>query len=374
MHRHELKSAIDQARSGTPIAYCRLVETRGSTPQKAGATMLIYADGSQRGTLGGGCVEAEVKRKAIEVLQGTSGVIVRFQLDHDYGWDDGLICGGRMTVLIQPMHHPDAVEYFNQLEKLQSQFSGFTEAVVFEEKLGIAEGTMMLFDQHQQLVSWLGGNSAEQVEQDETEPKLELSDQQLAEVKNNLKALDDRPLSYAEQGVGYLTQLTRCPLIIVGGGHIGQAVAELASSLNFDVTVIDDRAEFISEDRFPTASQRLSGDLNRVLPELTISSDTYCLIVTRGHNHDQLALYRLIGRGARYIGMIGSRRKIRLIFDNLLDEGVTEEALAEVFAPVGVDIGSQTVPEIAISICAELVSHRNCQGKVPGRPSSVLTK
>jgi xanthine dehydrogenase accessory factor len=92
------------------------------------------------------------------------------------------------------------------------------------------------------------------------------------------------------------------------------------------------------------------------------------LIVTRGHNHDQEALFHLAQRGARYVGLIGSRRKIRLIFENLESEGVSRAALEQVYAPLGIDIGSQTVSEIAVSICAELISHRN-RGVVPGRPA-----
>src|SRR4051812_10303946 len=96
----QLCAAIEAAR---PLAYCRLVETRGSTPQKAGAMMLVFTDGSQAGTLGGGCVEAEVKRRALGILSSGRAEVARFQLDSDYGWDDGLICGGRMHILIQPL-------------------------------------------------------------------------------------------------------------------------------------------------------------------------------------------------------------------------------------------------------------------------------
>jgi xanthine dehydrogenase accessory factor len=102
------------------------------------------------------------------------------------------------------------------------------------------------------------------------------------------------------------------------------------------------------------------------LPDLEITSDTYCLIVTRGHSHDQEALFHLVNRGARYVGLIGSQRKIKMIFENLAAEGVSRESLDKVYAPLGIDIGSQTVPEIAVSICAELVAHRNL-GQVPGR-------
>ena len=133
---------------------------------------------------------------------------------------------------------------------------------------------------------------------------------------------------------------------------------------------IDDRPEFVQESRFPRAEKRISGPFDRLLPNIEITPDTYCLIVTRGHGHDPEALFHLADRGARYVGLIGSRRKIKMIFENLAAEGVSREALAKVHAPLGIDIGSQTVPEIAVSICAELVAHRNL-GSVPGRPNSV---
>ena len=154
----------------------------------------------------------------------------------------------------------------------------------------------------------------------------------------------------------------------MGGGHVGQAVASLAHQLDFEVWVTDDRESIVSEERFPHADRRIAGSCEQVLPELEITADTYCLIVTRGHSHDKEALYRLIKRGARYLGMIGSKRKIKLIFEDLADEGIETELLDAVYAPVGIDIGSQTVAEIAISIAAELVAHRNCNGYVPGRP------
>src|SRR3954447_15491637 len=108
----QLLQAVD---AGRPVTYCRLVETRGSTPQKAGAMMLVFGDGSQAGTLGGGCVEAEVKRRALAVLGHGEPEVVKFQLDSDYGWDDGLICGGRMQVLIDPLTQPESIQYFRQL-------------------------------------------------------------------------------------------------------------------------------------------------------------------------------------------------------------------------------------------------------------------
>jgi xanthine dehydrogenase accessory factor len=186
-----------------------------------------------------------------------------------------------------------------------------------------------------------------------------------------LQSLADRPRPAARRGVAFLPLLPRCRLIIVGGGHVGHAVATLAADLDFDVWIVDDRPEYVAESRFPRAQRRLAGTIGEVLPALEVTADTYCLIVTRGHNHDEEALYHLVDRGARYVGMIGSSRKIKLIFDDLLDEGVAPEVLERVYAPVGLDIGSQTVTEIAVSIAAELVAHRNLGGEHPAlrRPS-----
>ena len=348
----QLVHDIEQRR---PVAYCRLLETRGSTPQKAGAVMLVYADGSQCGTLGGGCVEAEVKRQAIGVLEQTVPQLCTFNLDSDYGWDDGLICGGRMKVMVEPCHsgNQGSQEYFSQLVALASG-PGATEAIAFETAAARESGpTACLFDAQGRLVNARRAAAAD-----------------LAAVAGQLRNLADRPRPYAVQGIAYLPLLPRCRLIIVGGGHIGQAVYELAVELDFDVWVVDDRADVCTTDRFPQAQRRIVGEIQEVLPELEVTGDSYCLIVTRGHNHDEKALYYLVNRGASYVGLIGSKRKIKMIFDDLLAEGISAEALRQVYAPVGIDIGSQTVPEIAVAIAAELVAHRN-RGEIPGRPAAI---
>jgi xanthine dehydrogenase accessory factor len=349
-----LKQLVERSTGGLPVVCCRLVETRGSTPQKAGAMMLVFADGSQTGTLGGGCVEAEVKRNALRVLAGGKAEIARFQLDSDYGWDDGLICGGRMTVLIDPLGEA-AADYYGRVYELMAHGRGFVEAVVFDgNKNGLLETACYLLSETRELVSALRGPAAP-----------------LAALVGNLPDLAARPRPSAVGGVAYLPTLPRCRLLIVGGGHVGQALGALAGQLDFDVWVVDDRAEFASDQRFPAAQRRIVGSIGEVLPKLEITPDTYCVIVTRGHNHDEEALSHLVDRGARYVGLIGSRRKIKLIFDDLLAQGFAPEALERVYAPLGIDIGSQTVPEIAVSIAAELVAHRNCSGLVPGRPEPV---
>jgi len=386
--RKLLAELLDSLAAGKPLVYCRLVETRGSTPQKAGAMMLVYPDGSQAGTLGGGCVEAEVKRRALAALdrrnaencnaedssaencnaEDSSAEVVVFQLDSDYGWDDGLICGGRMHVLVQPLTPPivaepersDETAYFRALHELIVEGAGAIEAVVYDaERSELPAPACYLFDANGSLVR----SSLKAPAQGGDVP---------AAVAAELPSLAARPRASATHGVAYLPVLPRCRLLIVGGGHVGQAVGKGAAELDFDVWVVDDRAEYASRERFPWAERLIAGPIGPTLKSLEITPDTYAIIVTRGHNHDEEALCHLAERGARYVGLIGSRRKIKLIFDDLEAEGISREALARVHAPLGIDIGSQSVPEIAVSILAELIAHRNLAGRVPGRPDGVL--
>ena len=337
-------------RTGQTAAYTALVETRGSTPQKAGAAMLVFPDGSQAGTLGGGCVEAEVKRRALRLIDQGGPELLTFQLDDNYGWDDGLICGGRMKMLVDPLRPGEDVSYFEKLNGLLSSGAACTEAVVIDpEKAGGGHACdRFLLNAQGQLVA--------------SRAQAAMPDS----VVGYLRPVQQRPRAYVEQGISYLPFLGRCRLLIVGAGHVGQKVALLAAEVDFDVWVVDDREEYASSLRFPTASRLLVGSVDTALSGLEIDVNTYCLIVTRGHNHDEEALYHLAETQATYVGMIGSRRKIKLIFDDLLAEGISRQALSRVKAPLGFDIGSQTVPEIAVSIVAELIAHRNLGGIPPG--------
>ena len=340
----ELFAAVERRLA---LVYCAVVETRGSTPQKAGAAMLVYADGTQAGTLGGGCVEAEVKQRALHALNsGGRPEVFQFCLDDDYGWDDGLICGGRMTILAHPLNADGltlAAAYFRRLHELSELGSGFTEALIVGEVAGLTIGDRYLFDVEGNPAALLAGQPAWE------------------KVAAGLLPLSSRPQPATRHGIAYLPALPRVTLLLVGGGHVAQAVARLAAEVGFDIWVLDDRERFASAERFPSASRRLFGDIGATLRDLapTLTPSTFAVILTRGHNHDEEALYRLAGTACGYVGMIGSKRKIRLIFDDLIAKGIAPEALARVHAPLGYNIGSATVPEIAVSIVAELIACRN---------------
>jgi len=348
----ELAAAL---RAQRPVVYCQLVATYGSTPQKAGAAMLVFPDGAQSGTIGGGCVEAEVRRAALQAGAEGQPRVLSLSLDGDYAWEDGLICGGRVCVLLLPIERGSpAAEYAARLCTMQQQEGG-TEVVVVDRQLsGLPEAACFLCDANNEL--------ARSLPQTAELPAI---------VRQHVQALEQPPRAHVAAGLAFLPCVPRCRLLIVGGGHIGKAVTDLASQLDFEVCVVDDREEFVTADRFPHAVERLAGDLDTLLPALEITPQTYCVIVTRGHVHDARALFLLVDRPARYVGMIGSRRKIRVVFDELLAAGVSAQSLERVYAPLGIDIGSRTVPEIAVSVCAELVAHRNLGGRVPGRPPSV---
>jgi xanthine dehydrogenase accessory factor len=300
--------------------------------------------------------------------------IVCFQLDSDYGWDDGLICGGRMQVLIDPLHSADSQAYFRALAAQIAAGKACQEAISFDaEKSGLPETSSILFDDQGTPLRTLRLEQASANAPVDAQMNGAQTESLIEKVRESMPSLRDRPRAQATAGIAYLPILERCRLVIVGGGHVGKAVGAMAAEMDFDVCVIDDRPEFVSRERFPTATELHSGPMDDLLPQVEVTPNTYCLIVTRGHNHDEQALFHLCQRGARYVGMIGSKRKIKLIFDDLRQEGIPSEVLERVHAPVGIDIGSQTVPEIAVSILAELIAHRNLGGQVPGRASRNLT-
>ncbi len=325
------------------LILCQVVETRGSTPQKGGAVMVVDPTGGQIGTLGGGCVENEVKQKAMRQLGGTGAALHSFLLDHDYGWADGLICGGKMVIVSQPLRGAEPLAYFLALERVLEAGEGFTEAVVIhpESDASPAMGSRFLFDGAGRLRASC--------------PSLSVPERLASRVSPVVERLKPR----VEGGVAYLPSWPRIRLVIVGAGHVGQAVAGLAAQADFDVWVVNDRRQYANAERFPSAQRILVGPIEEVLGSLEATPHTYALIVTRGHGHDQEALYHLAPTSASYVGLIGSRRKIRLIFEGLRDQGISELTLRRVAAPVGLDIGSQSVMEIAISIVAELIARRN---------------
>ena len=349
--RDVLQRLAGDLAQGRERIVCQVVETRGSTPQKAGALLVLDDRGGQNGTLGGGCVEHEVRQAAVQRLGKPGAERFDYVLDHDYAWADGLICGGKMVILAESFQGPAAAEFWARRLELDQQGRGLVETVVVESHRETASnssttpsplGARLVFDPNGQVVA--GWNHSEEL---------------IEHLRPHWIDLEHRPRPFVAGGSSWMPVLPRVKLVIVGAGHVGQAVAELAARCDFEVWVVDDREQYANAPRFPEASRILVGPIEEILPSLEYDAHTYALIVTRGHGHDQEALFHLAPTAAGYVGLIGSQRKIQLIFEGLHDLGVTSQTLERVTAPIGLDIGSQTVPEIAVSVVGQLIQRRN---------------
>ena len=353
--REIYQKVIELIESEEMGAYCTVVETKGSTPQKPGAKLLILPDLRNFGTLGGGCVEAEARRQAIGLMQGGVPRLLDFQLDSDYGWDDGLICGGNMKIFIDLPQTKEESLILTRLQELsEAKIPLVSTTVVQSEVDHIQVGAKMLFAANGEKVGSLGDTALEMALQDELMEVLEKDAPgvfrwQVEDSRNGegavwvfMDAVQPRPT-----------------LLIAGAGHVGQALCHLGKWLGFDIAIVDDRTNFASEERLPEADEIIIGDIAEELRKYPVDHLTYAVIVTRGHQHDEEALHSVVESNARYVGLIGSRRKIKLIYDDLRDAGIPEERLAKVYAPIGLDINSKTVPEIAVSIAAQLIQVRN---------------
>ncbi len=301
------QALAEAARSGEPVALGIITGAKGSSPQKVGAKALFYADGRIKGTLGGGCLEAEIQQRAVQSLRTGQGATFELVLDHDFGWDDGLMCGGKVGGLILPNAQAAGEQFWTELAG------------------------------RQHTLSWGVTN--------------DFSISQLEEGRGSPDATPG--LLYAE------TVTAPCALWIAGAGHIAQAVAPLALQLDFRVTVFDDRPALANHQFFPPEVALQAEVWEKLLALPLPAAPSFGLIVTRGHRHDALVLKEWIHRPFMFLGMIGSARKARTIFEHFTDEKLaTPEELARVACPVGIKIRSQSVQEIAVSIMAQFIDKR----------------
>jgi xanthine dehydrogenase accessory factor len=255
MSQEVLTELVKALERGDEVALVTIVAAQGSTPQRVGAKMLVYPDGRIVGTIGGGCYENDALGKARQALVARKPALVKYDLTDDFAEESGLICGGQMTVYIEPV---------------------------------------------------------------EPAPQL----------------------------------------YIIGAGHVGTELARVAKPVGFRIHVLDDREKFANRERFPEADEIIVDSIPDWLHKAEIPSNAYVVVVTRGHRHDLDALRALAARDLRYVGLIGSRAKVKKIYDALVEEGMPIECLQRVHAPIGLDIGGISPEEIAVSIAAELIAVR----------------
>lgn len=245
---------VKMRRAGQRGALATIVHTNGSIPSYESSRMLVREDGSLLGTIGGGCVEAEVWAAAKEVMAKESPRKMVFNLNNEATYDNGLICGGTVEVFVEPI---------------------------------LPQPTLYLF----------------------------------------------------------------------GGGHVSMALAKAANASGFAIGVIDDREAFANRERFPMADHVFTS-YEDAFEKLLPNAASYLVIVTRGHKEDMRVLAWAVRTNARYIGMIGSKRKVISVYKALEKEGYRAEELERVYAPMGLEIGALSPEEIAVSIVAELIAIR----------------
>jgi xanthine dehydrogenase accessory factor len=339
---------LDFHNKNIPIALATVIRTQGSTPQKPGSSALFDKNGLIAGTVGGGVVEGKVQMMAIESLRSGESIQYKFNLANDISKTEEAICGGQITVLVDG-HINNSIPVFELIKKsLTTGVPGVLLTMVnaFSEKT-------VLINRY-----WMSSSFKPEIPPEFLE--------KLAPVATDMISKSD-PSDYREMELGiegeepvsvfFLEPVFPLPkLLIAGAGHIGRSLAHIGRMLDFEVTVIDDRPEFANSDNIPDASHIIVGDIGEAMQEINKDKDTYAVIVTRGHKDDAAALKPCIGSDLAYTGMIGSKKKIASMRASFLEKGwASSEQWNAIYAPVGLDINSQTVEEIAVSIAAQLV-------------------
>ncbi len=292
------------------VVLATVINTKGSTPREVGAKMFISADGKTLGTIGGGAGEAKVYQQALQLLKTGKKQFVEVDLSGVPQRETQGVCGGTMQILLE-------------------LWSGF-------ESLNLA---------NQIIDALTSGNSATIITPFNTDEKPYL----LQEIEV-IASLHSTALIE--------TLLPPPTLLIIGAGHIGVSLAQVAKIAGFQVIVQDDRPDFATQERFSDASLVLAKSITSIQEILNKNTNLYVALVTRGYLQDLAALRLLSNYQLPYIGMIGSNKRVNTVYKILQDEGYSNEFLNQIYAPIGLDIGALTPEEIAVSICAELIKVR----------------
>lgn len=343
------REAVDKLKQGEPVVLATVVRTSGSTPQKPGAKLLVRQDGSAVGTLGGGCVEGDIWFAARSLLKSGGDAEVRdYILNEDLAAQDGLVCGGTMYFMIDPIRSSDELLPFAQ--EVVDAYDGGTPVAIatlmdVPEGAGLKVGAKMLIRENGTREATLGEEDL---------------DKDAIKRARNLMAMGKQEYVTTDAGVEYFIEAYTTPpkLVLAGGGHVSKAIAPIARSVGFNVTVIDDRPEFSDPSRFPEGTETVTQDFVPAIESLPINANTFIVIATRGHRYDDVALEAAAKTKASYIALLGSRRKTILIYESLLERGVEIDRLKEIRAPSGLNIGARTPEEIAVSIVSEMVMFR----------------
>ena len=343
-----IQEAVKLLEEGQPCVLATVVRTKGSTPQKSGAMLLVRDDGSGLGTLGGGCVEGDIWFAAQEILRNHGGPEFKdYFLNEDIAARDGLVCGGTMYFYLEPFR--EAADFAEVGQELLDAYNG-GEPVALATVVNVPPGVQGL---GAKLLLRSGGQVSGTLGDPELDQRAMDLCRQVADVGNIESFITDAGVEVFIEG--FTTPPT---LVMVGGGHVGKATADLATTLGYRVVVVDDRPEFSNSGRFPYADETVVTPYDDWSSKVSLNVNTFVVVATRGHRYDDMALESALNTRARYIGLMGSRRKSLMIYQRLLQQGVTLDRLREVKSPIGLDIGALTPEEIAVSVMSEIIMTR----------------
>jgi xanthine dehydrogenase accessory factor len=347
--RNIYRFLLDRLPTAGPLVLTTIVSTEGSTPQKPGSSALFGPSGLLAGTIGGGVLEGKVGDLAREAMEKGESGLHRFEFGNDISEKEEAICGGRAMVLVDT----SAVDHAGVYREMERSSDEGIPGVLITR---VTRDARKDFSIRRYWVTGAHFGSLPKEYAVDLEPHiLEMMTGQ------NPPAYKEVGIHQETDAVFYLEAVFPMPrLIIAGAGHIGKALSHLGRLLDFCVTVIDDRPEYANPVLLPDADKIVVDDPGRALAAITDPASAYIVIVTRGHKDDAAALKACIHSGAKYIGMIGSSRKIALVRREFLDKGWASAELWEsVHAPIGLPIPSKSVQEIAVSIAAQLIDVRN---------------
>ncbi len=319
--------------AGSRGVLATVISRSGSAPRDVGAKMYIDETGRSFGTVGGGLLERHVQEEAAGKMSEDRASIFHMRMDSRTVAEQGMLCGGNVDVLLEPVgqaHRP----LYARLAELERK--GGMAVVVTALATGVFTKTLV----EEGLVI-----TGDPIDEGSAADHLGLFGER-------------RPVIVGEGRFIVEPLFDRTRLYVFGAGHVSQYIARMANMVDFNVVVIDDRKEYANAERFPEAAEIVVGDFVEAFDSLSFTGREFIVIVTRGHSHDADVLRAALSRNARYVGMIGSRRKVQIIFDLMRESGYSDEVVSRVYAPIGLSIRAETPQEIAVSIVGQLIQIR----------------
>ena len=318
------------------------IRTQGSTPQKVGTKLLVREDGSTAGTIGGGCVEHDIQIEAMNLLldRDSKPFVREYEMNEEMAAEQGLVCGGTMWFLLEPIWQPEP--YLSYARQILDAFQGkpylaIASLVKAAPRMSASVGTKMVIHND--------GSSSGSISSQAFDTLI-----------------SDTAISMMREGLHHFMlkeKETEVFIEVFGAGHIGKSLSKMTKLLGFRSFIIDDRDDYANRESFPDADEVLAMDFVESMKQVPLNPGTAVVVATRGHRHDYYVLKELIKYPVGYIGMVGSKRKQILIYEELFAGGVPVEALLKIKSPIGLNIGAKTPEEIALSIMAEILMWRN---------------